>query len=57
MPLRESSARRILGLPGSATPYGVVPVGWPNGHYGPTTLNRSGVTHLDGYGNRLWLNS
>jgi nitroreductase len=51
-----TSARRILGLPLSVTPYCVVPLGWPRGRYGPTTRRPVGeVTHLDGYGNRAWL--
>jgi nitroreductase len=53
-----TSARRILGLPMSVTPYCVVPLGWPRGRYGPTTRKPvEQVTHLDGYGNRAWLDS
>jgi nitroreductase len=51
-----TSARRILGLPTSVTPYCVVPLGWPLGRYGPTTRKPvEQVAHLDGYGNRAWL--
>jgi nitroreductase len=51
-----TSARRILGLPLSVTPYCVVPLGWPLGRYGPTTRKPfDQVAHLDGYGNRAWL--
>jgi nitroreductase len=51
-----TSARRILGLPTSVTPYCVVPLGWPRGRYGPTTRKPvEQVAHLDGYGNRAWL--
>ncbi|CAN5870632.1 nitroreductase family protein [soil metagenome] len=53
-----TSARRILGLPLSVTPYCVVPLGWPQGRYGPTTRKPVGqVAHLDGYGNRAWLDT
>ena len=31
------AARRVLGLPWSITPCAVIPLGWPLGHYGPTT--------------------
>ena len=31
------AARRILGLPWGVTPCAVIPLGWPMGHYGPTT--------------------
>ncbi|CAN5210261.1 nitroreductase family protein [soil metagenome] len=52
-----TSARRILGLPTSVTPYCVIPLGWPRGRYGPTTRKPvEEVVHLDGYGNRAWLN-
>ncbi|MCV7230140.1 nitroreductase family protein [Mycolicibacterium komossense] len=51
-----TSARRILGLPASVTPYCVIPLGWPRGRYGPTTRKPvEEVVHLDGYGNRAWL--
>jgi nitroreductase len=46
-------ARRTLGLPSSVTPVAVVPVGWPQGRYGPTTRKPvADVVHLDRYGNR-----
>ena len=46
-------ARRTLGLPSKVTPVAVVPMGWPQGHYGPTTRRPVGdVVHLDRYGNR-----
>jgi nitroreductase len=52
----QTSARRLLGLPLSVTPCCIVPLGWPRGRYGPTTRKPVGeVTHLDGYGNRAWL--
>jgi nitroreductase len=51
-----TSARRILNLPLSVTPCCIVPLGWPRGHYGPTTRKPvEHVTHLDTYGNRTWL--
>jgi nitroreductase len=53
-----TSARKILGLPLSVTPCCVVPLGWPRGRYGPTTRKPvEEVAHLDGYGNRAWLDS
>jgi nitroreductase len=49
-------ARRTLGLPTSVTPVAVVPLGWPQGRYGPTTRRPVGeVTHLDRFGNRAFL--
>jgi nitroreductase len=46
-------ARRTLGLPGSVTPVAAVPLGWPQGHYGPTTRRPvTDLVHLDRYGNR-----
>lgn len=52
------SARRILGLPVSVTPCCIVPLGWPQGRYGPTTRRPvEQVTHLDSYGNRAWLSN
>jgi nitroreductase len=46
-------ARRTLGLPAKVTPVAVVPMGWPQGHYGPTTRKPVGeVVHLDRYGNQ-----
>ncbi|BBY79947.1 nitroreductase family protein [Mycolicibacterium pulveris] len=53
-----TSARRILGLPLTVTPVCVVPLGWPRGRYGPTTRKPvQEVVHLDGYGNRAWLDA
>ncbi|MEZ0382068.1 MULTISPECIES: nitroreductase family protein [Mycobacteriaceae] len=52
----QRAARRILGLPRDVTPCCIVPLGWPRGRYGPTTRRPVGeVAHLDGYGNRPWL--
>jgi nitroreductase len=46
-------ARRALGLPWNVTPCAVVPLGWPQGRYGPTTRRPVGeVVSLDRYGNR-----
>ncbi len=46
-------ARRALGLPWSASPCAVVPLGWPLGKYGPTTRRPVGeVVHVDRYGNQ-----
>jgi nitroreductase len=48
-------ARRTLGLPSGVTPVAVIPVGWPQGRYGPTTRRPVGeVVHLDRYGNRAF---
>ena len=53
----QRAARRILGLPRDVTPACIVPLGWPRGRYGPTSRRSAGeVMHLDGYGNRAWLN-
>ena len=53
-----ASARRTLGLPLSVTPCAIVPLGWPQGRYGPTTRRPvTEVVHLDTYGNRAWLRS
>jgi nitroreductase len=53
-----TSARRILGPPLSVTPCCIVPMGWPQGRYGPTTRRPvEEVTHLDAYGNRAWLDA
>ena len=50
-----TAARRILGLPMSVMPCCVVPLGWPQGKYGPTTRKPVGeVVHLDSYGNQPW---
>jgi nitroreductase len=49
-------ARWTLGLPWTVTPCAVVPLGWPRGHYGPTTRRPVGeVVSLDRYGNRAFL--
>jgi nitroreductase len=46
-------ARRALGLPWTVTPCAVIPLGWPQGRYGPTTRRPVGeVVHLDRWGNR-----
>lgn len=51
-----TSVRRTLNLPISVTPCCIVPLGWPRGRYGPTTRKPvEQVTHLDGFGNRAWL--
>jgi nitroreductase len=53
-----TSARKILDLPLSVTPCCIVPLGWPQGRYGPTTRKPvEQVTHLDAYGNRAWLDT
>jgi nitroreductase len=54
LPLWSTSlARRTLGLPSNVTPIAVVPLGWPQGKYGPTTRKPvREVVHLDRYGNR-----
>jgi len=49
-------ARRTLGLPIGVTPVAVIPLGWPRGHYGPTTRRPVEESiHLDRYGNRAFL--
>lgn len=51
-------ARRALGLPRTVKPCAVVPLGWPRGHYGPTTRRPVGeVVHLDRYGQRPFLSA
>ena len=46
-------ARRALGLPCSVTPCAVIPLGWPQGRYGPTTRRPVGeVVHLDRFGHQ-----
>jgi nitroreductase len=46
-------ARRTLGLPGSISPVAVVPMGWPEGGYGPTTRRPvEEVVHVDRYGHQ-----
>mgnify|MGYP000586641467 CR=1 FL=1 len=48
-------ARRVMDLPMSVHPCGIVPLGWPRGRYGPTTRRPVGeVTHLDRFGNQPW---
>lgn len=45
--------RRTLGLPWTVQPCAVIPLGWPQGHYGPTSRRPvAEVVHLDRYGNR-----
>jgi nitroreductase len=47
------AARRILGCPWKVFPCAVIPLGWPRGHYGPTTRRPiDEVVSLDRYGNR-----
>jgi nitroreductase len=47
------SVRRILGLPWNVTPCAVIPLGWPLGHYGPTTRKAiHEVVSFDKFGNR-----
>jgi nitroreductase len=47
------AARRILGLPWKVTPCAVIPLGWPMGHYGPTTRKSvQEVVSFDRFGNR-----
>ena len=54
----QTSARRILGLPGALTPICIVPLGWPRGRYGPTTRKPvEQMAHRDAYGNRTWLDT
>ena len=46
-------ARRTLGLPGRITPVAAIPLGWPQGRYGPTTRRPvRDLVHLDRYGHR-----
>lgn len=50
-----TSVRRTLGLPLSVQPACVVPLGWPQGRYGPTTRRPVGdVVHWERFGNRPW---
>jgi nitroreductase len=47
------SVRRALGLPWNVTPCVVIPLGWPLGHYGPTTRKPvHEVVSFDRFGNR-----
>jgi nitroreductase len=49
-------ARRTLGLPWKVVPVAAIPIGWPQGHYGPTTRRPvEESVHLDRYGNRAFL--
>ncbi len=46
------ASRRILRLPFSTVACCVIPIGWPEGHYGPTTRKPvTEVSHLNRYGN------
>ena len=50
------SVRRILDLPRSVNPVCIIPIGWAEGRYGPTTRRPIGeVVHLDRYGNQPFL--
>ena len=47
------AARRNLGLPMTVEPVCVIPLGWPEGKYGPTTRAPvEEITHVDRYGNK-----
>ena len=47
------AARRLLGLPWNVTPCALIPLGWPLGHYGPTTRKPvHEVVSFDRFGNR-----
>jgi nitroreductase len=47
------AVRRILGLPWRVTPCAVIPLGWPMGHYGPTTRKSvQEVVSYDRFGRR-----
>jgi len=49
-------ARRTLGLPREVTPCALVPLGWPQGHYGPTTRRPiEEIVHVNRYANRAFL--
>ena len=49
-------AQRALGLPFSIAPCAVIPLGWPQGRYGPTRRRPvEQVVSLDRYGNRAFL--
>ncbi len=56
MPLwNQTKSRRLLGLPFNTQPVCMVPLGWPQGRYGPTSRKPVGdVVHLDRFGNRPW---
>lgn len=50
------AVRRTLRLPWDVEPVAMIPVGWPQGRYGPTSrrpVERS--VHVDRYGNRPFL--
>lgn len=48
-------ARAVLDLPVSVQPCCIVPLGWPQGRYGPTTRKPVGdVVHLDRFGAQPW---
>ena len=50
------AVRRILGLPRNINPVCIIPIGWAEGRYGPTTRRPIGeVVHLDTYGNQPFL--
>jgi nitroreductase len=50
-----TSVRHLLGLPLSVQPACIVPLGWPQGRYGPTTRRAVGdVVHLDRFGQQPW---
>jgi nitroreductase len=47
------AVRKALGLPWSVTPCALIPLGWPLGHYGPTTRKPvHEVVSFDRFGNR-----
>ena len=47
------AVHRILDLPWNVTPCAVIPLGWPLGHYGPTTRKAvHEVVSFDRFGNR-----
>ena len=47
------AVRRVLGLPWNITPCAVIPLGWPQGRYGPTTRKQvREVVSFDRFGNR-----
>ena len=50
------ATRKALGLPREMNPVCIIPIGWAQGRYGPTTRPPVGeVVHLDRYGNRPFL--
>lgn len=50
--------RRTLGLPHWITPCAVIPLGWPESAYGPTTRRPAAeVVHVDRFGNRPFIRS